>query len=60
MRFPTAHAQVTMLRGKRKHLCDMSLEIDWLLQLDTQTEPAAEAGAQGKGQVLQGSMQVSQ
>ena len=31
--FSTAHAQVTMLRGKRKHLCDFSVEVGWQLEL---------------------------
>ena len=31
--FSTAHAQVTMLRGKRKHLCDFSMELGWQLEL---------------------------
>ena len=47
MKVVTAHAQVTMLRGRRKHLCDVSLELGWRLT------------ASLSGQVLQGSLHLS-
>ena len=48
--FSTSHAQVTMLRGKRKHLCDFSLEVSWQLEL---------LGATPTPTTLQGTLQVT-
>lgn len=33
----TGHAQVTMMRGKKKHMCDFSADVKWVLTIHTST-----------------------
>lgn len=43
----TGHAQITMLRGKKKHMCDFSMDIKWVLTIHTATEDQTVEGKLG-------------
>jgi tetratricopeptide (TPR) repeat protein len=48
----TGDAQVTMIRGKRKHLCDYTLEVHWAMTIRHEQEQGLEEVVHGKVTVL--------